>query len=107
MKARTDTSMTPRQVSDVLSPVYTVRDEIADVNPDAAIAVGLDEALIGYTVGGEEHVAVYDMDKCIEILMKTHDCNEEDAEDFFSYNVLRGADYCCDENAPVFVRLPK
>lgn len=110
MKSRTDTAMSARKISDVLSrsavlDVYPVREEIADVNPEAAIADGLDEALIGYTVSGEEPVAVYDSDKCVSILAEKHGMTEEDAEDYFSYNVL-GSLINYGENAPVFVKIP-
>jgi hypothetical protein len=103
--------MTSKQVSDLLSPsekVLEVLDVLASLNPEATLADGLEAALIGHSVSGEEHVAVYDMDKCIEILMKTHhDMDEEEAADFFSYNVLRGLAYFGkNENAPVFVKLP-
>jgi hypothetical protein len=98
--------MKTKQVSEVLSPseskVSEVLEALSVLNPEAVLADGLDAALIGHSVSGDEHVAVYDMDKCIEILMETHNMNEEEAEDFFSYNMLRD----CGENAPVFVKLP-
>jgi hypothetical protein len=107
MKARKDNDMTVRQVSDVFSrsAVLDVREEIAAVNPEAVIAEGLDEALIGYTVCGEESVAVYNSDKCVSILAEKHGMTEEDAEDYFSYNVL-GSLINYGENAPVFVKIP-
>jgi len=36
----------------------------------------------------KEPVAVYDYDKCIEILVNEHDLEEEQALEYFSYNVL-------------------
>jgi hypothetical protein len=107
---KTDTAMTAKQVSGLLSPsekVLEVLDALASLNPEATLAEGLEAALIGHSVSGEECVAVYDMDKCVKILMKTHDMDEEEAEDFFSYNVLRGLAYSGEsENAPIFVKLP-
>ena len=52
---------------------------------ECLIANGFDDALIGITMTGEI-VAVYSYRKCIEVLMR--DMDEEDALEYFSYNVL-------------------
>ena len=66
-------------------------------NPDALFADGLDDAIIG--IGhqwGQNHVAIYDSIRCIEILKDeyiktTPELSDEDAytmaEEWFSYNV--------------------
>ena len=54
-------------------------------------AVGFDDALIGYTTrfGYDMNgIAIYDTDKCIEILMQRDGMTHEEADDFFHYNVI-------------------
>ena len=79
-----------REVGDM-----SIKEQIAEYNPDAVIFDDLDDAIIGV---GQQHgmstVAIYDRDKCIEILAKSY--IEEgvgegdaytDAVDYFGYNV--------------------
>lgn len=66
----------------------SIREYLADVNTDAAFFDGLDEALLG--VGfrfGVEPVALYDSEKCIEVLMKRDGMTREEADDFFGFNI--------------------
>ena len=49
---------------------------------DILIADGFNDALIGVT---SRNVAVYDIDKCIEVLKK--DMPEDEAVEYFFYNV--------------------
>jgi hypothetical protein len=65
------------------------------------LADGFDEAFIG--VGSQfsnEPVAVYDRDKCIEVLMKRDEMTYEDAVEYFDFNV-QGA--WVGEKTPIFV----
>ena len=58
---------------------------------EALHAVGFDDALIGYTTrfGYDMNgIAIYDTDKCLDILMQRDNMSYEDAYDFFEYNVL-------------------
>ena len=52
--------------------------ELADLNPDALLVDGLNEAIIGF---GHQFtnapVAIYDYDKCIEIFMKNKSAKEK------------------------------
>jgi hypothetical protein len=64
----------------------------------ALLADGFSEALIGMGTRFSYDVAVYDYEKCIEILER--DMSREDAEEYFDFNVS-GA-YVGD-NTPVFV----
>ena len=64
----------------------------------ALLADGFSEALIGMGTRFAYDVAVYDYEKCIEILER--DMSREDAEEYFDFNVS-GA-YVGD-NTPVFV----
>ncbi len=44
---------------------------LAELNPDALLADGLEAALVGYTVNHHHpHVAVYDIDKCVDVLVE-------------------------------------
>jgi hypothetical protein len=78
-----------------------IKEDIADINPDALLADGLDEAIIG--VGNQftnTPVGVYDYDKCIEILMRENDWDYEDAMDWMQFNVI-GA--YMGEGTPIFM----
>jgi hypothetical protein len=80
-----------------------IRDELASINEEAALPDGFEEALIG--IGhrfGMDPVAVYDRDKCIELLI-SEGLTREDAEEHFSYNVI-GTGIA---HAPVFVDIKR
>ena len=68
------------------------------MSDEALLADGFSEALIGMGTRFTYDVAVYDYEKCIEILER--DMSREDAEEYFDFNVS-GA-YVGD-NTPVFV----
>tara|TARA_R110002020_G_scaffold243394_1_gene456878 strand:+ start:1002 stop:1220 length:219 start_codon:yes stop_codon:yes gene_type:complete len=61
-------------------------------------ANGFEEAFIGIGIQFNKEVAVYNRDKCIEILSK--DMTFDEAEEFFEFNVT-GA--YVGEETPVFV----
>jgi hypothetical protein len=50
------------------------------------------DALIGYTVHGENTVAVYDYSKCIKCLMK-NGMSRDEAVEYFEYNTVRTIPY--------------
>ena len=51
---------------------------LAEVNEEALLADGLEGALIGYVRRfGVEPVALYDYEKCVEILVEDDDCSPE------------------------------
>lgn len=77
-------------------------DELSDENPEALLADGLQEAFIGYTCNHHHPVvAVYDVQKCTEILVGSG-MTAEEAEEYLSFNTL-GA--YVGPNGPLFVRL--
>jgi hypothetical protein len=79
-----------------------IREAIADANPDALLADGLEGGLIGYVVNHHHaSVAVYDIDKCIEILVNRDGMTHEGAEEFLEFNTL-GA--YVGENGPLFIK---
>lgn len=78
---------------------------LAEINPEMLLADGFEEALIGYGERcGTPPLAIYDVDKCIEILVKRDEMSYEEAWDYFSYNTL-GA--YMGVNTPIFVTLLK
>ena len=65
------------------------RETMAGVNPEALLADGLEDAILGYTVGHHsEHVVAYDYDKCVEVLVARDGMTHEEAEEFLSFNTL-------------------
>lgn len=81
-----------------------IKEALAEYNEDMLFADGFDEALIGCVSRcGELPVALYDEDKCIEILME-EGLTVEEALDHFEYNV-RGS--YVGENTPAFTSLLK
>ena len=75
---------------------------LGEINQEALLADGLEDAFIGYTVNHHiPHVAVYDIDKCIEVLVTRDGMTHEDADEYLSFNTL-GA--YVGENGPIFIR---
>ena len=62
-------------------------DDLTDINPEAMIWDGFDDAVagIGYRCGMKP-VVVYDRAKCIKVL-RDQGLSWEDAEEYFCYNV--------------------
>ena len=76
-------------------------EEIAEINPEAMMADGFDDAVLGMCVQfGSEPIVAYDYEKCIEILMKRDSLSRIDAIDFMEFNVI-GAYVGLD--TPVFI----
>ena len=83
----------------------STRDDLAEANPDALLADGLEAALVGYTVNHHHsHVAVYDIEKCVDVLVERDGMTAEEADEFLSFNTL-GA--YVGENGPIYVRLER
>ena len=71
------------------SPVNErVLDLLTEANENAITADGYEDALIGvgHRFGGA--IAVYDLNKCIGILMERDGMTEEEAREFFDFNTL-------------------
>ena len=76
-------------------------EQLAELNPEALTPDGLEDAYIGYTVNQHHaHVAVYSVEKCIDILMTRDGMSWHDADEYLSFNTL-GA--FVGENGPLFV----
>ena len=67
---------------------------------ECLLADGYESALIGITEGGNP-VAVYDSDKCIQILVEEDNMSIDDAMDHFYYNTV-GA--YVGEKTPIYIR---
>jgi hypothetical protein len=91
------------------------REEVAEINPDALMCDGFDEAIIGMAERiNLGPVVAYSVDKIIEILMKDMEVDEKDLEEgesienlkyqmayeYFEYNI-KGA--WMGEFTPVFI----
>lgn len=69
---------------------------------DTLVADGFDEAIIGIGRQFNKNLVIYDEDKCIEILMERDGMTDEEAIEFFEFNVV-GA--YVGEYTPIFVRV--
>lgn len=79
------------------------RSEILEVLTDheALLADGFEDALLGYAERfGMPIVAMYDRPKCIEVLCTRDGMTEEEAEEYFEFNVI-GA--WVGDSTPIFV----
>jgi hypothetical protein len=74
---------------------------VDEVFPDQEIlmADGLEDAFMGVAVQFNKPIALFDYDKCIEILQKDG-MNFLDAEEYMSFNVMGGY---VGENTPAFL----
>jgi hypothetical protein len=62
---------------------------LEESNPDALTADGFDEALIGIARRcGQPDLAVYDIDKCIQILVERDGMTEEQAREYLEFNSI-------------------
>lgn len=63
--------------------------EISELNDKMLFADGFEKALVGYVERcGTPTVALYDYDRCIQILMKRDKMTREEALEFFEFNTL-------------------
>jgi len=67
-----------------LEKVELLKENIREFNPEALLADGLDDALIGYSTKGH---SIYSITKIINVLMERDGMSEEDARDFFHFNI--------------------
>ena len=81
-----------------------ILEEIAiDQDADITLMDGYEDALIGYTEGNDISSAVYDYDKCINILITRDKMSEEEAIEYFS-NTIRTFAYI-NESKPIIMHL--
>jgi len=78
------------------------REILGEINEDIVLFDGYEEALVGVgTRFGQSPVAVYDYDKCLEILQKRDGMSYEDASEYFDVNTLGS---WVGENTPSFIQ---
>ena len=66
----------------------TKKELISEINPEAMLADGFDDAIIGVVEQyGTETIALYDKEKCINILIK-QGMKEDEAIDYFYFNIV-------------------
>ena len=78
-----------------MTPREMIEEFGADSEEEVLTADGFDDALVGLVEGwhltGERFiVALYDRQKCIDVLMDRDDMTWDDAVDFFEVNVVGG-----------------
>ena len=80
-----------------------MREAVAEVNPDALFCDGFDDAIIGTAerFGFPSPVAAYDYDKFIRLIRRGGVESDEEAVEYFQFNVI-GA--WVGDNTPVFIR---
>ena len=76
---------------------------VEEVNPEALLAEGFEDAIIGMCERFHaEPVVAYDKDKCVKILIERDEMSYEEATEYFEFNV-QGA--WMGEGTPVFITL--
>lgn len=63
------------------------KDLLFQLSPDVIVADGFEDALIGVGQQFNKALAVYDRQKCIEILIERNGMSDEEAVEYFEYNV--------------------
>jgi len=77
-------------------------EEIKQINPEALICDGFDDAIIGIAERiNLNSVIVYDVAKIISILIDRYGMTYDEAEEYYNYNIL-GA--WLGDNTPIYVR---
>jgi hypothetical protein len=87
-----------------VSDTAEILHELIEANPDALLADGPEDAMIGYTINSTHpHVAVYSTDKCVDVLVARDGMTHDEAVEFLEFNT-----YCAyvGPNGPLFVRMP-
>jgi hypothetical protein len=77
-------------------------DRIKEINPDALMCDGFDDAIIGIAERiNLNPVVTYDVEKIISILVNRDGMTYDKAEEYYEFNIL-GA--WLGENTPIYVR---
>lgn len=77
-------------------------EEISEINPEALLCDGFDEAIVGMAERiNLGPVVAYDVDKMLNIMVERDGMTYEEAMEYFDYNIL-GA--WMGENTPVYIQ---
>lgn len=71
-----------------------------DMEEGPLFAVGFEGALIAIGLQGSHAVAIYDHDKCLDILVERDGMDRDEAVEFMEYNVLG---VWMGERTPIFI----
>ncbi|GAA0778449.1 hypothetical protein GCM10008908_35410 [Clostridium subterminale] len=63
-------------------------DILKEIDSNIITYDGLDSAIIGYCDIFNKTIAIYNKDKVIEILMDKNNWTEDDAQEFYEYNII-------------------
>ena len=66
--------------------IHPNRAEVAEANADALFADGFDDAISGFDAAGG--CAVYDYNKCLEVLCSRDEMSLEEAHEYMEFNVV-------------------
>jgi len=79
-----------KKIAKLPEPDLDKFEALREINPEALLADGLEDAYLGYIENrwakGAPAVAVYSIAKCIEVFMKRDGMSRDEAEEFFSFN---------------------
>lgn len=65
-----------------------VYQDLAEANPEAMVADGFEAAYLGHTVGVMPSVAIYDLEKCVEVLVARDSMSREEAIEYLNHNTV-------------------
>ena len=82
--------------------INEMKEYIGQHNDEALLADGFEDALMGVGVIFNRSLATYDMRKCIDILIKRDGMTDEEAVEYFEFNVTGSY---VGENTPIFVEV--
>tara|TARA_R110002020_G_scaffold147866_3_gene323477 strand:+ start:509 stop:766 length:258 start_codon:yes stop_codon:yes gene_type:complete len=82
--------------------INEMKEYIGQHNDEALLADGFEGALMGVGVIFDKSLAAYDMRKCIDILIERDGMSEEEAVEYFEFNVTGSY---VGENTPIFVEV--
>jgi hypothetical protein len=69
--------------------MMTPRECLANLDEDVFVVEGFDDAIVGYAERcGQPKLAVYDVEKCVAIVMEREDLTREEAEAFLEESVI-------------------
>ena len=80
-----------------------LKEALGFLNPEALLVDGFDQALIGITEPSfmiDRALAVYSYRKVIEIIMKEDNASEDEALEYFEFNILGSY---VGKNTPIFI----
>ena len=75
-------------------------EELMDIYDGCLMADGFEEALVGFGTRFNSPVTIYDLNKCISVLVERDGMSREEAEEYMDFNVL-GA--YVGEETPIFL----